>query len=112
MSVHYLKLEYVTIHPQRRDLLGQTRSQFLSVYCPNSSLLILPFPPLFFLLSSSSCLLFPPWSLGAGRPGFGASTCDQLFDIGQVTLQVSELICNMGLNSYLMRFLVLVMYAK
>lgn len=61
----------------------------MSVYCSGFSSLSLPFPPLFFLPSNSSCLLFPLWSWGAGRPGFGAFFCDQLFDIGQNSFQAS-----------------------
>lgn len=72
--------------PKTSTEKGPTGSEdepvLVGVYCSDSSSLILPFPPLF-LLSKSSSLLFPPWSLGAGRPTVGACSCDQLFNIGQ-----------------------------
>ena len=80
---------YYTQNIHREGTYWVRQPVFVGVYCPGSWSLILPCPPLFFLLSNSFCFLFPPWSSEAGSPGFGASSFEQLFDVGQVTLQAS-----------------------
>lgn len=56
----------------------------VGVSCSGSSSLILPFPPLFLLLSNSSL-----HGLGSRQTWVGTHSCGQLSDVGQNTLQAS-----------------------